>query len=71
MESFPYNLWKRINKDIINEDNRDILQIGHSQGDYNLREVISDYLRYSRGGKGRSRKNSYWCRNGIFNSKYY
>lgn len=56
LESFPYNLWKRINKDIINEDNRDILQIGHSQGDYNLREVISDYLRYSRGVKAEAER---------------
>lgn len=51
LESFPYNLWKKINKEILNEANMNIFQIGHSQGDYNLREVISDYIRYSRGVK--------------------
>lgn len=51
LESFPYNLWRKINREILNETNMNILQIGHSQGDYNLREVISEYLRYSRGVK--------------------
>lgn len=49
LESFPYSVWRRINKDIISEENKDLLQIGHSQGDRNLRESISNYLRYSRG----------------------
>lgn len=49
LNSFPYSLWKKINKDIINEDNKDILQLGHSQGDYNLRHEIASYLKASRG----------------------
>lgn len=49
LESFPYSIWRKINKDIISEENKDLLQIGHSQGDRNLRESISNYLRYSRG----------------------
>ncbi|WP_322379139.1 MocR-like pyridoxine biosynthesis transcription factor PdxR, partial [Clostridium perfringens] len=49
LESFPYTIWRKINKDIINEENRNLLQIGHYQGDRNLREVISNYLRFSRG----------------------
>ena len=49
LESFPYSIWRKITKDIINEDNKDLLQIGHSQGDRNLREAISSYLRFSRG----------------------
>ena len=49
LNSFPYSLWKKINKDIINEDNKDILQLGHSQGDYNLRSEIASYLKSSRG----------------------
>ncbi|MGG7144166.1 PLP-dependent aminotransferase family protein [Clostridium nigeriense] len=49
LESFPYGIWKKINKDMISEENKDLLQIGHSQGDRNLREAISNYLRYSRG----------------------
>ena len=49
LESFPYAIWRKINKDIINEENKNLLQIGHSQGDRNLREAISNYLRFSRG----------------------
>lgn len=49
LESFPYTIWRKINKDIINEENKNLLQIGHSQGDKNLREAISNYLRFSRG----------------------
>ena len=49
MESFPYSIWKKINKDIISEENKELLQIGHSQGDRNLREEILNYLKFSRG----------------------
>ncbi|MCR1951590.1 PLP-dependent aminotransferase family protein [Clostridium sp. DSM 100503] len=49
LESFPYTAWRKINKDIINEENKNLLQIGHSQGDRNLREAISNYLKFSRG----------------------
>ena len=49
LDSFPHAIWKRINKEIISEENKNLLQIGHSQGDKNLRETISNYLRFSRG----------------------
>jgi len=49
LESFPYSIWKKINKDILTENNKDILQLGHSQGDYNLRNEIAKYLSESRG----------------------
>ncbi len=49
LESFPYTIWRKINKEVISEENKDLLQIGHSQGDRNLREAISNYLRFSRG----------------------
>ncbi|WP_300386785.1 PLP-dependent aminotransferase family protein [Clostridium sp.] len=49
LESFPFSIWKKINKEIMNEENKEFLQIGHSQGDYNLRETIGNYLKYSRG----------------------
>lgn len=49
LESFPYATWRKINKDLINDENKNLLQIGHSQGDRNLREAISNYLRFSRG----------------------
>ncbi|MGN0027665.1 MAG: PLP-dependent aminotransferase family protein, partial [Clostridium sp.] len=39
----------RIYKEVLTEDNNELLQIGHSQGDRNLREAINNYLRFSRG----------------------
>lgn len=49
VESFPYSIWRKINKEILGEENKELLQIGHSQGDRNLREDINNYLRFSRG----------------------
>ncbi|MCF0148788.1 MAG: PLP-dependent aminotransferase family protein [Clostridium sp.] len=49
LEGFPYSVWRRIYKEVLSEDNKELLQIGHSQGDRNLREAINNYLRYSRG----------------------
>lgn len=49
VESFPYSIWRKINKEILGEENKELLQIGHSQGDRNLREAINNYLRFSRG----------------------
>lgn len=49
LDSFPYNIWRKIIKEIIDIDNNELLQIGHSQGDLNLREAIAKYLYFSRG----------------------
>ena len=49
IESFPYSIWRKINKEILAEENKELLQIGHSQGERSLREAINNYLRFSRG----------------------
>ena len=49
IEGFPYTIWRRIYKEVLTEDNNELLQIGHSQGDRNLREAVNNYLRFSRG----------------------
>lgn len=49
LESFPYAIWRKIYKEVLAEENKELLQIGHSQGDRNLREAINNYLRFSRG----------------------
>lgn len=49
LEGFPYSVWRRIYKEVLSEENKELLQIGHSQGDRNLREAINNYLRFSRG----------------------
>lgn len=50
-ESFPFKIWRKYAKDIVNELNKDFLQLGHPQGDYLLRQQISSYLYQSRGVK--------------------
>lgn len=49
LELFPFSIWKKLMKATLSEENKSLLQIGHSQGDYNLRESISKYLYSSRG----------------------
>ncbi|MEN8433860.1 PLP-dependent aminotransferase family protein [Clostridium septicum] len=49
LDSFPYEVWRKISKDIIDIESREFLQIGHSQGELNLREAIAKYLYFSRG----------------------
>jgi GntR family transcriptional regulator/MocR family aminotransferase len=51
MENFPFSTWRKITKEVINEYDPDLLRLGNSQGDFNLRSCISDYLRHSRGVK--------------------
>jgi len=48
-DSFPFTTWRKYAKDIVNEDNRELLQLGHPQGDYLIRQQISSYLFQSRG----------------------
>ena len=44
LESFPYSIWRKIYKEVLAEENKELLQIGHSQGDRNLREAIETAL---------------------------
>lgn len=50
-DSFPFATWRKYAKDIVNDENKDLLQLGHPQGDYGLRQQISSYLFQSRGVK--------------------
>ena len=49
MKRFPVGVWKRITKNILNDDNSDLFAQGEPQGDYDLRLTISRYLHSSRG----------------------
>ncbi|GAB4276343.1 MAG: PLP-dependent aminotransferase family protein [Candidatus Rifleibacteriota bacterium] len=46
---FPYRVWRRLYRDAICEENRDLLLLGDSPGDFDLREQIRIYLYQSRG----------------------
>lgn len=48
-DSFPFSIWRRLTKEVINEYDRDLLTAGDPKGDPGLRESIAHYLHYSRG----------------------
>lgn len=50
-DSFPYSEWRKISRQIWNEENYELLNNGDSRGDYELRYNIAGYLRKSRGVK--------------------
>ena len=49
MSAFPFSVWKRIHKNILNDGNGELWYRGDAQGDYDLRVTISRYLHSSRG----------------------
>ncbi len=49
LDAFPFTTWRKYAKDIMHEDNKELLQLGHPQGDIILRQQIATYLYQSRG----------------------
>lgn len=49
MSGFPFSVWKRINRNILNDGNSELFARGEPQGDYDLRLTVSRYLHSSRG----------------------
>ena len=49
MTGFPFSVWKKITKNILNDGNSELFSQGEPQGDYDLRLTISRYLHSSRG----------------------
>ncbi|MBS4174764.1 PLP-dependent aminotransferase family protein [Bacillus sp. FJAT-49736] len=48
-QSFPFAIFRRISNDVLKDENKQLLKIGHPQGEYELREAIAYYLYESRG----------------------
>ena len=49
MSAFPFSVWKKITKNVLNDDRSGLYLLGEPQGDYDLRLTISRYLHSSRG----------------------
>ena len=49
MSGFPFPVWKKITKNILNYANSDLFAKGEAQGDFELRRTIARYLHASRG----------------------
>jgi GntR family transcriptional regulator/MocR family aminotransferase len=47
--SFPYNVWRKISKNVLLDDREELLLAGDGQGEYELRSEIASYLHQARG----------------------
>lgn len=50
VNSFPHNQWRKISREILNEDDS-LFLLGDSQGDLGIRTVLASYLHHARGVK--------------------
>lgn len=49
MRRFPFGIWRRITKNILSQDRKEMFALGEAKGDLRLRETIARYLHASRG----------------------
>lgn len=49
MDYFPYSKWRKLIKDCLIDDNKELFLSGNHQGDYELRKIICNYIHQSRG----------------------
>ncbi len=48
-DAFPFKLWRKYAKEVIDESSKHLLLLGHPHGDPELRQEIARYLYHSRG----------------------
>ena len=49
LKSFPYNVWRKLSKDILMDDRTEVFRSGDSQGEDGFRSAICSYLYQARG----------------------
>ena len=49
LHNFPFNTWRKLTREVINEYDKEMLKLGDSQGHNSLRRSIAAYLLQSRG----------------------
>lgn len=49
LDNFPFNAWRRITKNILTDNNRELFNNGLPEGEAELRRTICEYLHRSRG----------------------
>lgn len=52
LKSFPYQIWRKLSKDILQDDQTALFRSGDSQGEYTFRNAICNYLYQARGVHG-------------------
>lgn len=46
---FPFDKWRKCAREVMDGENSELLQLGHPQGEYTLRDEIASYLYFARG----------------------
>lgn len=49
LDSFPYNTWRKLSKNVLLDGENELFQLGDSKGEWDLRCTIANYLHQSRG----------------------
>lgn len=49
LNSFPYNTWRKLSKESLQDDRAELFRLGDPQGEWGLRSAISHYLHQARG----------------------
>lgn len=49
LKSFPYNAWRKLSKEILNDDTMELFHLGDPKGEYSFRKAICSYLYQARG----------------------
>lgn len=49
LDSFPYNTWRKLSKNVLLDGEKEMFQLGDSKGEWELRCTIANYLHQSRG----------------------
>ncbi len=49
LDSFPYSVWRKVTRNILLDDRKELFQLGDPFGEWELRETISRYLHQARG----------------------
>lgn len=49
LKSFPYNVWRKLSREILTDDRTELFRSGNSQGEYSFRCAICSYLYQARG----------------------
>lgn len=49
LENFPFNAWRKISKNLLSANNKELFAAGNSRGEYELRKTLAGYLYEARG----------------------
>ncbi len=49
LEHFPYDVWRKLTRNVLLDDRKELFQQGDPRGEWELREAISRYLHQARG----------------------